>query len=143
MDGTPRNMTLATVDNQLAHATRYRYLYSAGRMYSNNDNRMEGIRASRKRAVAELTANVQSRWHQAEGHHPLGRVPQPSERLGRRRPRRRLQHLPPHQVPDLLLATRPPGRLLRHELGYRAVRSLSARVPSLERATTVPFWRAF
>lgn len=62
-----------------------------------------------------------SRRNQAEGHRLLRCLRQPPEPIRRRWPRRHLQHLPPHQEPDLLLASSAGCRILPRPVGQRAV----------------------
>lgn len=72
--------------------------------------------------VTRVLTHDENRWCQAEGHHRLRYLRQPPKPLCRRCPRCHLQHFPPHQGPDLLLAPSHAGRLLPAELGHREVR---------------------
>lgn len=79
-------------------------------------------RATNIERVTRMLTHGDNRWCQAEGYHRLRHLRQPSKPLCRRCPRCHLQHLPPHQGPDLLLAASHAGRLLPAELGHREVR---------------------
>jgi hypothetical protein len=59
------------------------------------------------------------RRHQAEGHHPVGCLCQPSEPPRRHFSRRHLQHLPPLQGSDRLLAAPHDRWLLPAVVGHR------------------------